>query len=797
MKVGIVAPSPVPFVLGGAENLWSGLLGAFNATPGIEADLIKIPSPERNFWEIVDSYRRFSALALDHFDLLVSTKYPAWMVSHPNHVVLLQHKLRGLYDVWPRGLATELDGAWPLPVRLRRVLGRRPKSHAALPEIFGALDELRARVAECPHEMFALPGALIRSIVHLLDGIGLAPDAIRRYLAISATVAARDDYFPEGVNVEVLHHATNLQTHRGKAQRAIFTASRLEAPKRVGLLIEAYQRARVSLPLRIAGEGSELARLRELAHGVPGIEFLGRITDRALADEYADALVVAFVPQLEDYGLIALEAMQSGKPVLTVSDAGGVAELVRDGESGRIVAPTPDALAEALRAFCADRAEAARMGEAAAASVHDISWERTVERLLVSPVVRASVRPRLVIANTFGVHPPTSGGQERIFHLYRHLTDAFDVDLVAVDGRTDRPAVRELRPGFREWVVPKTEEFHVLEAEVARDTGVSAEDVVTAAYREVVPEFAERLRERMRDAAIVVAAHPYAHPAIRDGWSGPLVYDAHNVEWDLKRSIFRPGSRWADFVRDVEGTCTRDADLVLACSPEDAWCLRALYRVDKSRLEIIANGCDLEALHWVSPERRRALKQRLGLGNDPCCLFIGSNHAPNVDAARHVIDLARTAPQARFTVVGSVCDALRDDPLPGNVILAGRVSDAEKTVWLAAADIGLNPIVAGSGTNLKVVAYAALGMAILSTRLGLRGDVLEPWEHAWVAEIPEMPRVLAEMLVAPELCAERAFKARERVEAVADWRVLSGRLRTRLAALEPGRQRSASRVATA
>jgi hypothetical protein len=79
MKIALIAPSPVPFILGGAENLWLGLLQALNRVPGVEADLIKLPSPERDFWEIVASYEAYSRLALDHFDQVISTKYPAWM----------------------------------------------------------------------------------------------------------------------------------------------------------------------------------------------------------------------------------------------------------------------------------------------------------------------------------------------------------------------------------------------------------------------------------------------------------------------------------------------------------------------------------------------------------------------------------------------------------------------------------------------------------------------------------------------------------------------------------------------
>jgi len=95
MKIAIVAPSGVPRAVDGAEKFWWGMLDAINQLASHEVELIKIPAPERNFWEVLESYKRFSELDLDHLDCVISTKYPAWMVAHRNHccylmVVLVQ-----------------------------------------------------------------------------------------------------------------------------------------------------------------------------------------------------------------------------------------------------------------------------------------------------------------------------------------------------------------------------------------------------------------------------------------------------------------------------------------------------------------------------------------------------------------------------------------------------------------------------------------------------------------------------------------------------------------------------------
>jgi hypothetical protein len=74
------------------------------------------------------------------------------------------------------------------------------------------------------------------------------------------------------------------------------------------------------------------------------------------------------VPLQEDYGFVTAEACASGKAVITTTDSGGPAELVIDGSTGRVVAPTPAALAEAIAGVMHDQARAERLGQAARAT---------------------------------------------------------------------------------------------------------------------------------------------------------------------------------------------------------------------------------------------------------------------------------------------------------------------------------------------------------------------------------------------------------------------------------------------
>ena len=114
--------------------------------------------------------------------------------------------------------------------------------------------------------------------------------------------------------------------------------------KRVDAALEAARRA--GRRMKVVGTGPELKRLRTRFGA--GAEFLGRVDDRVLADVLARSLALV-VPNVEEFGIAAVEAQAAGRPVVGPA-AGGTAETVLDGKTGVLVAPHDDqALAEALR----------------------------------------------------------------------------------------------------------------------------------------------------------------------------------------------------------------------------------------------------------------------------------------------------------------------------------------------------------------------------------------------------------------------------------------------------------------
>jgi glycosyltransferase involved in cell wall biosynthesis len=669
-----------------------------------------------------------------------------------------------------------------------------------LAEFFHRLDRLRERQAEIPEHFFTFPGPLIRRIVHFLDGHALAPRQIRRYFAISDVVARRAGYFPPGVPIHVLPPPSHLSGFHDTAQDYLFAPGRLDGPKRIHLLVEAMRRAHTSLPLRIAGTGPEEPRLRQLAQGDERIQFLGFVSDARLVELYGGALATAFVPLEEDYGLVAIESMMSRKPVLTCTDSGGALEFVTDRETGLVVPPDADALARAMDRLAADPGATRSMGETAHARVRDVTWERTVQVLLadraapasrmmtaVAPfaapphVVRRTPRPRITLAVSFPVFPPVGGGQRRILSLYRHVASAFDVVLVTLAEAGTPPFETEIAPGLTEVRIPKSERHAAKEQEIARRChGIPIGDIAMTLLHRHTPQYHEALARALDGAAVVVASHPYALPAIQDcSPTVPLVYEAHNVESLLKESVLSQlgpaAAELIEAVREVEAAACRAARLVLACSEEDRRALARLYRVREESLHLSPNGVDTAAVRFVPVAERRHLKAQLGLEGRPIALFVGSWHPPNLKAAAAIYAFAESMPNVTFLLVGSQCMPLATSPRPQNVGLVGIVDEDTLMHLLAVADVALNPMSAGSGTNLKMGTYLAAGLPVVTTPLGARGYELVDGEHVRVATGDGFPAAIAATLSDTGLTARLATAGRRLVEERYDWqRIAAG-----------------------
>ncbi|MGH7591121.1 MAG: glycosyltransferase family 4 protein [Gemmatimonadales bacterium] len=170
----------------------------------------------------------------------------------------------------------------------------------------------------------------------------------------------------------------------------VLHVGRLSKEKDTATLVESFRRAEAVLgdaaTFCVAGDGPEAAAVR---NALPRANHLGFIDRVVLADLYADADLFVFPSPTETCGLVALEAMAAGVPVIGAA-AGGIIENVRHGINGLVVAPG-NALefAGAITALATDPARRGAMSAAARAFAVARDWERELDRL--EPMYREAV----------------------------------------------------------------------------------------------------------------------------------------------------------------------------------------------------------------------------------------------------------------------------------------------------------------------------------------------------------------------------------------------------------------------
>lgn len=123
--------------------------------------------------------------------------------------------------------------------------------------------------------------------------------------------------------------------------------ARLSREKRMDLVIEVCNK--LELPLKIVGSGIEEGNLKNIAG--PTVEFLGKISDSELSKVYDGAKALIFTAEEEDFGIVPVEAMAHGRPVIAIRQ-GGVKETVVDGKTGIFFDDlTAEGLEKAIKKF--------------------------------------------------------------------------------------------------------------------------------------------------------------------------------------------------------------------------------------------------------------------------------------------------------------------------------------------------------------------------------------------------------------------------------------------------------------
>jgi glycosyltransferase involved in cell wall biosynthesis len=335
MRVAVCRPQ-VPFVRGGVEIFTDRLVEELRVR-GFEAEIVSLPlqtwpndrlATSAMMWRLIDLGADMEMPP----DVVITTKFPSYLIKHPNKVVWLVHQLRQAYEFHGTDLGQFSDSPEDRSIRLS---------------------------------------------IHDLDRHSLGE--ARKLFATSQNVAERL-HRSTGFLAEVLPHPPQELAYRcDRYGDFVLCVGRLDTTKRIDLLLSAVA-LDPSLEVVVVGDGPDRLRLEGLASG--RVRFAGRVSEQELADLYATCRAVFYAPIDEDFGMVPYEAFRAAKPVVTTTDAGGPLEVVDDRRNGRVVEPDPRSIAAALRELLADETTARSLGAAGQAQAATVSWDNAIAKLL-------------------------------------------------------------------------------------------------------------------------------------------------------------------------------------------------------------------------------------------------------------------------------------------------------------------------------------------------------------------------------------------------------------------------------
>ncbi|MGE3841498.1 MAG: glycosyltransferase family 4 protein [Vicinamibacterales bacterium] len=343
VKTIVVCEAQVPFVEGGAEFHVRELVRHLREA-GFEAERVSLPFKWYPKSEILAHAAAWRLIDLSEsngrpIDVAIGTKFPSYFVRHPCKVAWVIHQYRAAYDLCGTPYSDFAHVEEDVGVRQRLI----------------ELD--RAMLGEC-----------------------------RRIFSNAGNTARRLEQF-NGVHAAPLYHPPRLadRLQRGDSKGYLLTVGRIEAVKRVDLVVRAMQRVDPAIQLIVVGHGTQRENVERTAHeaGIANrVSFLGAVDDDTLIQLYAGAAGVVYPPFDEDFGYVTLESFLAAKPVVTTVDSGGPLEFVEDGVNGCVCEPTPESLADALSRIIANPAWSKSLGEAGYDKARTITWAGVIERLV-------------------------------------------------------------------------------------------------------------------------------------------------------------------------------------------------------------------------------------------------------------------------------------------------------------------------------------------------------------------------------------------------------------------------------
>jgi glycosyltransferase involved in cell wall biosynthesis len=236
-------------------------------------------------------------------------------------------------------------------------------------------------------------------------------------------------------------------------------------------------------------------------------------------------------------------------------------------------------------------------------------------------------------------------------------------------------------------------------------------------------------------------------------------------------------------IASMERDAWRQADLVLCLTREDREAL--ISRYGSREAFVLPVGVDTGALRPATESQKADARRKLGLDGKFAVLFTGSRYLPNRNALALMDTWSKQVADhdVIWIAAGSVGTRTKSRD---NFIQTGELPNLED--WFRAADCCINPLVEGSGMNVKMLEFLAHGLPVVSTLFGARGIEIQDGTHALIREVSQFPQALKALKDSAELRRKLAQNSRRLVEEQYAWEVIGKKRHALLLSITATRQ---------
>ncbi|MCL4479028.1 MAG: glycosyltransferase [Deltaproteobacteria bacterium] len=500
------------------------------------------------------------------------------------------------------------------------------------------------------------------------------------------------------------------------------------------------------------------------------VKLLGKV-DNAVKQRLFETADIAINPMFSGAGtnLKTLEYLAAGLPLLSTNM--GIRGLnLKDGV--HFILAEKNNFADRLKRLAANPVEAEKLSSIGKQYIiQNYSWKNIVENAreqIEKMLTKTSFRKTIVVLNDFKVSRPYSGGEVRINKLYSRISSHVNVLLICFNNENiiERTNITE---HFIEIAIPKTKEHLEEETRINSLYSVSATDVVNSYMVANNAMIVDAIKDLATFGDILILSHPYMAILTEYSKPIPIIYESLNAEFQLKEQMLLKHPKYQELMSQVykiEKLACENSQFIVASSKDD---YAPLLKVSEAAKDIFVIPNGVELLYDTLYDIKSIKDFFYGY---PIIVFLGSAHKPNIDALRFIIDeLAVKLKDFYFIVIGSVGDAVAK-PSAKNVLLFGKLEEEYKNILLKIADVAINPMMEGSGSNLKVAEYFSNRLPVITTSMGARGYDITSGTEAIICDLANFTNCISQLMSNNELRSRLSEKGYEYCKKNLDWSYL-------------------------